>query len=144
MTDYRHVMAHLVHMEDSVIHPPKIGVDPDGKKAGEAGAKLDSGKADCGLLGLFGRSLYAVSELGTAGAKKYSRGGFLSVDDGFNRYTGAMLRHYLKEGREEYDQDPELRKYLEYPVLHATQVAWNALARLEFKLRELEEMTKND
>lgn len=118
--------------------------DPNGKEANEPGAKLDSGKADCGLLGFFGRALYAVSQVGTGGAKKYSRGGFLKVDDGFNRYTGAMLRHYLKEGKEDYDQDPELRKYLDEPCLHAAQVAWNALARLEMKLIEMEQNENKD
>ncbi len=112
--------------------------DPNGLDVHDAGAKSDSGKADCGLLGFFGRSLYAVSEVGTAGAKKYSRGGFLSVEDGFNRYTAAMLRHYFKEGREEYDTDPELQKYLDEPCLHAAQVAWNALARLEMMLIDKE------
>lgn len=112
--------------------------DPTGKTLNEAGAKADAGKPDCGLLGMFGRALTDVARLATAGADKYSRGGWISVPDGFNRYTGAMGRHYFKEDRQLYDDDPELLKYLDKPILHATQVAWNSLARLELLLIKLE------
>ena len=105
--------------------------DPNGVDQHDLGAKLDSGKPDASLLGMFGRALLAVAEVGTHGAAKYTRGGWQHVSDGFNRYTAAMLRHYLKENQEEYDTD--------LPVLHAAQVAWNALARLELLLREKEE-----
>lgn len=103
-------------------------LDPTGRKQHDDGAKLDSGKPDASLLGMFGNALLAVSEVGTHGANKYSRGGWQSVPDGINRYTAAMLRHYLKENEEEMDRD--------LPVLHSAQVAWNALARLELILRE--------
>ena len=104
--------------------------DPLGYDQHESGAKLDNGKPDCSLLGMFGNALLAVAEVGTLGAEKYTRGGWQFVPDGFNRYTAAMLRHYLKENREDYDTD--------LPVLHASQASWNSLARLELLLREEE------
>ena len=81
-----------------------------------------------GLLQDFGNALLAVSEVATFGANKYSRGGWMSVNDGYNRYTDAMMRHFLygKDG----DEDPDSR------LLHDAHLAWNALARLEFKLRD--------
>jgi hypothetical protein len=93
----------------------------------EPGAKLDQNKPDLSLLVMFGRALTAVGEVGTLGAKKYTRGGWLEVPDGVNRYTAAMLRHLFAEDREENDQ--------ELGVPHAAQVAWNALARLELMLQ---------
>lgn len=111
-------------------------VDPMILDQHKAGAKLDAGKPDMSLLGYFGKALEAVAEVGTAGARKYTRGGWQSVDDGINRYTAAMLRHFFKEQYEEGDGD--LRPYLGKDVLHASQVAWNALARLEMILREKE------
>lgn len=128
-------------------HPPKLDghpdvarkhwmereeeLDPDGIKQHDAGAKLDAGKPDCSLLLMFGKALLAVAEVGTFGAKKYSRGGWQKVAGGTTRYTAALLRHLWKEQDEDYDRD--------LPVLHAAQVAWNALARLELILRERED-----
>lgn len=45
------------------------------------------------------------------------------VPDGYNTYSNALLRHFFKEGE---DTDIE----------HDVAVAWNALARLELKLRD--------
>lgn len=105
-------------------------VDPDGKDQHEAGAKLDRDKPDASLLLMFGKALIAVAEIGTFGAKKYSRGGWQSVADGETRYTAALLRHLLQSGDEDYDKDSGL--------LHDAQIAWNALARLELRLRREE------
>jgi hypothetical protein len=104
--------------------------DPNGIGQHEAGAKTDEGKPQASLLLLFGKALRAVARVGTFGAIKYTRGGWQSVPDGINRYTDALLRHLLEENYEEYDRD--------LPVLHAAQVAWNALARLELIIREKE------
>jgi hypothetical protein len=104
-------------------------VDPTGISAHDAGAKLDAGKNRMGLvLGGFAQALQAVSEVGTLGANKYSDNGWMSVTDGQNRYTDAMMRHLFKELAGEVI-DPDLG------VQHAAQVAWNALARLELLLR---------
>lgn len=103
--------------------------DPNGLNASSPGAKLDDGKdfaAD--VFGGFSYALAAVARLGTKGAKKYSLNGWSQVEDGYRRYSNAMVRHLLKEWQgEEVDSD--------IGVLHATSVAWNALARLELKLR---------
>jgi hypothetical protein len=105
--------------------------DSHGIPQHEPGAKLDKGKPDASLLLMFGKALRAVSEVGTYGAVKYTRGGWQTVPDGENRYTAALLRHLYAEHYEEFDED--------LPVLHAAQVAWNALARLELILRRKEE-----
>jgi hypothetical protein len=102
--------------------------DPTGRKAHQPGAKLDDGKPMAGLLQDFGLALLAVSTVGTFGAKKYSRGGWQHVPNGVNRYTDAMMRHFLQEIYDEVDGDSGLS--------HAAQTAWNALARLELKLRK--------
>jgi hypothetical protein len=114
-------------------------VDPNGIDQHEPGAKVDAGKPDCSLLLLFGRALTEVAEIGTFGAAKYTRGGWIDVPDGINRYTAALMRHLLKEQREELDLDSGL--------LHAAHAAWNALARLELicraKEREVDETNRH-
>lgn len=92
------------------------------------GAKLDQGKVRAGILLQFGGALNAVAEVCTYGAEKYSRGGWQHVDNGEERYTDAMMRHFLAEEREIADEESGLR--------HAAHAAWNALARLEFMLKE--------
>ena len=105
--------------------------DPHGKDAHEEGAKLDGGKPDLSLLLMFGRALREVGGVGSYGTEKYTRGGWQSVPDGFNRYTAALLRHLCDEQTGHYDPESNL--------LHAAHVAWNALARLELLLRSKEE-----
>lgn len=107
--------------------------DPTGLNAHQPGAKLDQGKTDLSLLINFRNALTAVAEVAEIGAKKYSRGGFLKVANGFLRYTSAMLRHLFGGDKEDNDGEIILRstKYA-----HEAQVAWNALARLEVKMRE--------
>lgn len=103
--------------------------DPAGIDAHQPGAKLDAGKNRLGLvLGDFALALKAVGEVGTLGANKYSAHGWITVEDGHARYTDAMFRHLFAELSGEA-LDPELG------VLHAAQVAWNALARLDLALR---------
>lgn len=101
--------------------------DPMGLKPTDPGAKLDSGKLMAGVLFDFSRALTEVAKVGTFGANKYSRGGWLSVKDGEIRYFDAMVRHLLAMNTQEVDVDSD--------CLHLAQVAWNALATLEFKLR---------
>jgi hypothetical protein len=50
------------------------------------------------------------------------------VPDGINRYANALGRHIVNEAIEG-DYDPE-------GFLHAAQIAWNAMARLELILKE--------
>lgn len=102
----------------------------------QKGVKLDQDKPRVAhILGQFPRALWEVARVGTYGAMKYTDGGWLSVENGIERYDDAKLRHWLLEkmGKE---RDEEL------PVLHAAQEAWNALARLELILRETERCRK--
>lgn len=109
----------------------KVQKDPHGIAQHEPGAKLDSGKEPMTLiLHAMPRALLAVGRVGAYGANKYSEGGWKHVKDGQRRYTDAMFRHMLSEGLETYDAESGL--------LHAAQVAWNALARLELMLQEEE------
>lgn len=115
---------------DNDIHKALTEEDPDGITQHTVGAKLDAGKPDASLLLMFGKALEEVAQVGTLGAIKYTRGGWQSVAGGRERYTAALLRHLFKEHYEDNDTDLGL--------LHAAQVAWNALARLELILRERE------
>lgn len=109
--------------------------DPTGKRPHEPGAKLDAGKPRLGLvLGGFARALQAVGQVGTYGANKYTDDGWITVENGQQRYTDALLRHLLREAAGE-QHDPETA------LLHAAHAAWNALARLDLALREHETTT---
>ena len=104
--------------------------DPTGKDPHEPGAKLDEGKLMADLvLGDFAPALVEVIKVGTFGAKKYSAHGWLQVQNGLDRYSDAMLRHYLAEKQGER-LDPQTS------LLHSAHLAWNALARLVILLRE--------
>ena len=107
----------------------KSELDPLGKDAHQPGAKLDAGKNRLGLvLGGFARALEKVGEVGTYGANKYTDNGWLSVPNGEERYTDAMLRHLVKNlAGKKFDDDTG--------IYEAAHVAWNALARLELELR---------
>lgn len=104
----------------------KKEIDPNDIDQHEPGAKLDEGKILAGVLGDFSKALKAVAEVGTFGAKKYSRGGWKHVNNGIKRYTDALWRHLLDENIEENDKDSGLK--------HAAHLAWNSLARLELIL----------
>lgn len=113
--------------------PPVAESDPTGRGAHEPGSKLDAGKSRPALvLGGFARALSAVVEVGTYGSRKYTPNGWRTVPDGVERYTEAMMRHWLAEAQGlECDSDSHL--------LHAAHTAWNALARLERMLLEVEQ-----
>lgn len=105
----------------------------EAEKAKIAGArKDDQGKPPIfrGVLNYFPRALAAVAEVSDLGAKKYAWGGWRGVKDGFNRYTDGLGRHLLGEAIRERDTETGL--------LEAAHAAWNALARLELKLTEME------
>lgn len=114
---------------------PQKEYDPTGLGQHEPGAKLDGGKVRPELVMRgFANALWAVAEIGTYGAQKYTDDGWEKVPDGFQRYTDAMYRHLLREHQGEA-LDPESG------FLHAAHTAWNALARLELLLRELRDKT---
>ena len=109
-----------------------IEFDPHGKDAHEAGAKLDAGKLRTSLvLGGFARALKEVSKVGTYGAGKYTDNGWMEVTNGVERYDDAKLRHWL-------DEKCGIERDADTNLLHAAHEAWNALARLDLMLRELE------
>ena len=106
--------------------------DPNGKSASESGAKFDAGKNRLGLvLGEFARALEQVGEVGTFGAGKYTPGGWVTVPNGIERYTDAMLRHYMQEAKGEVLD-------AQTGLLHAAHQAWNSLARLDLILRGMD------
>lgn len=112
-------------------------VDPLGKSQHDPGAKLDSGKAPVmqGVIQYFPRALAAVARVSAIGARKYAWKGWESVPNGIERYGDALGRHLLAEEIEgPTDADTQ--------CLHAEQVAWNALARLELILRKNETSKK--
>lgn len=98
--------------------------DPHGFDQHAPGAKLDAGKNMMSLVVLdMNLALTQVAAVATYGAQKYTKGGWLHVENGQERYTDAMLRHLLKEPNELCDPDTGIE--------HAAHVAWNALARLQ-------------
>lgn len=113
-----------------------LEVDPHGLDSHTKGAKLDAGKPAVwsGLLDYFPRACLAVAEVSTLGAKKYAWKGWEVVPDGIRRYGDAMARHILAESIDgPRDNGPK-----GLGVLHAAQIAWNAMARLELIIREQE------
>ena len=110
---------------------PKFETDPTGKVPHEPGAKLDAHKPAVfrGLIDYFPRACIAVAQVSTVGAQKYTWKGWESVLDGIPRYSDALMRHLVAESADgRLDRDTGL--------LHAAQVAWNAMARLELILKE--------
>lgn len=96
------------------------------------GAKDDKAKPMAGVLLDFSRALQIVVDVGTYGAKKYTRTGWATVPEGSQRYLDAMMRHLLAMG-----VDPDgLDKETGLP--HLAHVAWNALAVLELQARRKE------
>lgn len=106
-------------------------LEPTGRNPHEPGAKLDAGKSPImrGVINYFPRALAKVADVSDLGARKYTWGGWEAVPDGFQRYSDAMGRHMVGESVDG-PVDPQTG------LLHAAQVAWNALARLELLLRE--------
>ena len=106
--------------------------DPTGRDAHAPGAKLDAGKVRPALIiESMPRALWAVAEVGTFGANKYSENGWIGVPRGQERYADAGYRHILKRAMGEVI-DPDSEK------LHLAHEAWNALAKLELFLRAQE------
>jgi len=96
-----------------------------------SGSKLDGGKIRVGLMLMdFPNALTEVALVTTYGANKYSDSGWRDVPNGVSRYTDALGRHLLGESVEGiYD--------MESGLMHAAQVAWNSLARLELMLKAM-------
>ena len=105
-----------------------IESDPSGLPLSAPGAKADNGKVLGGLLLDFAHALELVAEVGTHGAEKYSRGGWVAVPDGEQRYLDAAIRHLLKLGKGEQDD-------ADSGLPHLGHCCWNLLAVLELRAR---------
>ena len=96
------------------------------------GAKDDKAKPMAGVLLDFSRALQTVVDVGTYGAKKYTRLGWATLPEGSQRYTDAMMRHLLAMDVDPDGLDPETG------LPHLAHIAWNALAVLELQARRKE------
>lgn len=93
------------------------------------GTKYDEGKVRLAEMILdFKDALFAVCRVWEFGADKYEKSNWKKVSNAKDRYTNAMLRHLCEEDTYSVDKESHL--------LHAAHVAWNALARLYFILKE--------
>lgn len=105
----------------------------------KAGVKLDKGKPEWlhRFLGYFPRAVLGVTTVSDMGAVKYTEKGWVSVPNGYRRYTEAMGRHLLAEMMgERYDKESH--------ICHAAHTAWNAMARLELLLMKGEKLKNNE
>lgn len=95
------------------------------------GVKHDTGKPLVGdLIQDFKEPLLELCKVFEHGMKTYGLGNWKELEDGKDRLTNAMIRHFLKED-EVYDEETGL--------LHAAQVFFNAGGRLYYILKELKE-----
>lgn len=108
----------LEHLSSTDLHVP--------------GAKDDKAKPMAGVLLDFSRALQTVVDVGTYGAKKYTRTGWATVPEGSQRYLDAMMRHLLAMDVDPDGLDPETG------LPHLAHIAWNALAVLELQVRRKE------
>lgn len=95
----------------------------------EEGTKFDDSKPRLGEMIMdFKKPLLEVCKVWEFGAKKYSKSNWKKVKNGSDRYTNALARHFAAEMDEGVDAETKLH--------HAIHVAWNALARLYFIIKE--------
>lgn len=97
-----------------------------------------------GVFMRFPRALAAIAKVSLTGCQKYGvpvdDTSFVNVPDGFGRYTDALGRHLhaeITKGPINTEKGGLLPPE-GVEILHAAQVAWNALARLEIWLAEQE------
>lgn len=91
------------------------------------GMKYDDGKPRIAEMVVdFKGPLLELCKTWEFGANKYEKSNWKYVNDGEERYTNALMRHLLAEEDCPYDSESGL--------LHASHVAFNALARLYFIL----------
>lgn len=63
-----------------------------------------------------------IARVYTEGAKKYGDNNWQNLDNGYERYKGALLRHLYASESKEFDEETGCR--------HLAQVCWNAIAML--------------
>jgi len=102
--------------------------------------KYDDGKSPVtrGCLQYFPRALAEVAKVSDFGSEKYAWDGWRYVKDGINRYSNAEGRHLIDEGVGCMNRDKDSS------LLTAAHTAWNALAKLELILQEIEEDARVD
>lgn len=94
------------------------------------GAKDDNCKPRLDLvLGDFATALWGVGLVGTFGANKYTDRGWIEVENPIERYSSALLRHYLNFKSGEIDDR-------ESGLPHLAHLAWNALAILQLWMKQ--------
>ena len=97
----------------------------------QEGIKYDTGKPRLfEMIEDFKEPLTEVARVWSFGANKYGKHNWAYVDNAIDRYSNALVRHLLEGGTK--DQESEL--------LHASHVAWNALARLYFIIQKNKEV----
>lgn len=69
-----------------------------------------------------------IAKVYTKGAEKYSDNNWKLLENGYERYKGALLRHLAANDQNSIDE--------ETGCYHLAQVAWNAIAMLWFKLNQ--------
>lgn len=108
--------------------------------------KLDAGKLPVmrGAFLRFPRAMREIARVSHLGCIKYDAPegdmNYLSVEEGFGRYTDGLGRHLLAEaieGKVNIEKGGALPEQ-GIKVLHAAQAAWNTLARLEHLMVDLE------
>lgn len=96
----------------------------------QEGLKYDNGKPRIfEMVEDFKEPLIEVSKVWAFGADKYEKHNWAYVDNAIDRYSNALLRHML-EGETTDDESG---------LLHASHVAWNAIARLYFIIQKQKE-----
>jgi|TARA_R100001530_G_scaffold134550_1_gene109637 hypothetical protein len=112
-------------------HLDNYGPTKDDSKSKKDGEKVPIYTGCVARFPLALREVAIVSN--ECAVKKYNTSsgdmGYLEVENGIERYSDALLGHMLDDtgGMKQNSED--------FDVLHAAQVAWCALARLEIMLR---------
>ena len=99
------------------------------------GMKYDEGKPNLSLVfGGFNKALLDVGYIGTFGARKYTPNGWKEVENLYERYSSALLRHMFAA------MSPRVKDIYDNETgrLHLAHVAWNALALTEHMLKAID------
>lgn len=99
------------------------------------GMKYDEGKPNLSLVfGGFNKALLDVGYIGTFGARKYTPNGWKDVENLYERYSSALLRHMFAA------MSPRVKDIYDNETgrLHLAHVAWNALALTEHMLKSID------
>lgn len=99
------------------------------------GMKYDEGKPNLSLVfGGFNKALLDVGYIGTFGARKYTPNGWKDVENLYERYSSALLRHMFAA------MSPRVKDIYDNETgrLHLAHVAWNALALTEHMLKAID------